>query len=167
MKKIDEFKSRREWEEYAWKQIAADLFKSKSELEMEALLDTFFASDEKKRAIKRAATISLLKQGAKYRDIEKLLWVSPSTVSAIKKSLREKVGYVSNYERQNKKKKPPKSLTAKEWKKLKLKLRLETILTLPPPPPGVGIFQFGRNTFGIRPTHRKSGRRLPGPGRGI
>jgi transposase len=43
--------------------------------------------------VKRAAAISLIKEGKKYREIGKILWISPSAISSIKKSIRENLGY--------------------------------------------------------------------------
>ena len=94
---LNKFKSRGEWEAYIWKKIVSELPKANSVQEIEKLLDMLLTAYEKKQIIKRASAISLLKQGKSYNEIGKLLWLSPQTISAIRKSLRTQAGYISRY----------------------------------------------------------------------
>ena len=45
---------------------------------------------------KRLATVALIKGGKSYREIGKILWISPGTVSAIKKSIYLPANYKSS-----------------------------------------------------------------------
>ena len=128
---IHKFKSRKEWETYVWKQLIEGLVKITSTEGMERLFDTMLTSHEKNQMIKRVAAIALLKQGKTYRDIGKMLWLSPSTISALKKSMRMLKGYESHYMRHKKHEKPPKRLTKEEWEQLCFTAALGALFTVP------------------------------------
>lgn len=64
-----------------------EILKIKSRHELRAILDSLLAEDERKMILRRLAIMALIKQGAAYREIGKILWVSPATISAIKKNL--------------------------------------------------------------------------------
>lgn len=93
MKEISKFKSRKEWEDYIWLKIINDLKELKSEKEIDGFLRNLLGFGERKMIIKRAVAISLIKQGKKYRDMGEILWISPSTISSIKKNIKNRAGY--------------------------------------------------------------------------
>lgn len=128
---IRTFKSRKEWEAKIWKQLVNGLVQITSTKGMERSLALILTAYEKKQMIKRVVAVSLLKQGKTYREIGEMLWLSPSTISALKKSLRTSEEYVSHYTRNKKHEKPPKRLTKAEWEQLRFTIALEALFTVP------------------------------------
>lgn len=98
MKNIDEFKSRKEWEVYLWEIILKNIGKSKSEEKLRNFLNNLLSETERKNIVRRLTVISLLRQGKTYREIGEILWISPGTISAIKKSLLNYTNYRSKYD---------------------------------------------------------------------
>lgn len=94
---IDKFKSRKEFDGYVWNQIVENLAKTLSPRDIERSLTMLTTASERKQITRRAAALELLKQGKSYNEISKALWLSPTTISAIRKSLRGGKGYVSGY----------------------------------------------------------------------
>lgn len=132
---VQKFNSRKEWEAYVWGRIIEGLAGATSSGEIDKSLNLLITAYEKKHMVKRAAAISFLKQGKSYREIEKTLWLAPSTISAIKKSMRGGEGYITHHARRNMKKTKQKSLSKKEQNRLEFKLLVEAMFSLPPPPP--------------------------------
>jgi uncharacterized protein YerC len=130
----NKFKSRKEWGVYVWDELMHRLAKARSPREMKQMFEALITDHEKQQIIHRASAISLLKQGTSYRDIGSALWLSPVTISAIRKSMRAHAGYVSTYARNKKGEKKYKRLTRKEWDQLQFSLQLQALFTLPPPP---------------------------------
>ena len=133
LQSLSQFKSREEWEICVWEKLTADFAKVDSGERMRKLLTTLVTSHEKKNIINRAATLSLLKQRKSYREIGELLWLSPQTISAIRKSMAQS-GYASHYMRNKKHEKKQKPLTKKEIEKLIFNAKVEAFFTFPPPP---------------------------------
>ena len=131
---VNKFKSREEWGAHIWKKIVNGLSEVHSAQKIEKLLNMLLTMYEKKQIIKRASTISFLKQGKSYNEIGELLWLSPQTISAIRKSLRAQTGYISNYTRNKKPEKKQKPLTKEELDQLLFTQWLESLFVLPPPP---------------------------------
>ena len=115
---INKFNSRKEWEKYIWSILIKEIIKANSIKEIEKVLDLLLTAHEKKQMIKRASAISLLKQGKSYSEIGEVLWLSPTTISAIRKSLRTKEGYVTRYMRNKKPEKKQKPLSKEELDQL-------------------------------------------------
>jgi uncharacterized protein YerC len=97
MKNIDEFKSRKEWENYFWKAFVKNVEKLKSEKRLANFLNNLLSKTEKKNISRRLMVIYLLKKGKTYREIGEILWISPGTISSIKKSLLDKNDYKSKH----------------------------------------------------------------------
>ena len=131
---INKFDSRREWEKYIWSILIKEIIKANSIKEIEKVLDLLLTAHEKKQMIKRASAISLLKQGKSYSEIGEVLWLSPTTISAIRKSLRTKEGYVTRYMRNKKPEKKQKPLSKEELDQLLFTQWIESLFILPPPP---------------------------------
>ncbi|MBI3589742.1 MAG: response regulator transcription factor [Candidatus Liptonbacteria bacterium] len=74
---LNRFSSRKEWEEACWKAV------SKSE----KLLSVVTTSYERHNIVLRALAIEYMNSGKKYRQIAEELYLSPQTVSSIKKVL--------------------------------------------------------------------------------
>ena len=88
-------KNRKEREAAAWDIFVLSLAnKSKSEIQ-EAM--GIFSEKEKQIVVYRLMVADSLKQGMTYREIGDDLWLSPQTISAIKKSLLSKSGDYESY----------------------------------------------------------------------
>ncbi len=95
MKGIDNFSSRKDWESYLWLMFLGMVGKSKSPKAVKNLLESLLSSAEKRDVAKRLAAVALLREGKSYKEISRILWISPATISALKKSLMEQSGYRS------------------------------------------------------------------------
>ena len=99
-----EFGSRREWEARVWRTIIEGIARASSAKEVELLLGSLITAHEKKQMVKRVAAMSFLAQKKSYREIGRILWLSPQTVSAIRKSMLDGEDYKSRYARTKKEK---------------------------------------------------------------
>ena len=84
------------WELNIWSKFLVNIEKANSKKEIAKLLDNLLSSNEKILISKRLATVALIKGGKSYREIGKILWISPGTVSAIKKSISLPANYKSS-----------------------------------------------------------------------
>lgn len=98
MKELSNFSSRKEWEEYLWKEFAAILNKNKSGEQTHYLLNSLLTAKERTNIIRRLVIISLIKNGKSYKEISEILWLSPNTISSISKSLKNNLQYKSYFE---------------------------------------------------------------------
>jgi len=89
----------KEWEKYVWKKLLADFVKANSPSEVEKLLELFITEHERQQIVKRVAAVSMFDQGRSYREIEERLWLSSSTISAIRKSMQSRKGYITRHAR--------------------------------------------------------------------
>ena len=96
MEEISKFKSRKEWEGFIWLKFLENAEKAKSDKQLKNFLDGLLSVNEKKLIIKRLTALAMIKAGKSYKEIEEVLWVSPSTISALKKSVFQRSGYQSN-----------------------------------------------------------------------
>ena len=76
---IDKYTSRREWENACWHKI----------LDSKRVLNLLAAPYERHNLVMRAAVAERLFLGKRYGEIAKELWLSPQTISSIKKSIAE------------------------------------------------------------------------------
>lgn len=79
-----------EWQEVLWDNLLAELPKVKSKKELKEILESLLAEGEKRMILRRLAAAVLIKQEKSYKEIGRILWVSPATISAIKKNLLSK-----------------------------------------------------------------------------
>jgi len=94
MPAVSDYSSRKEWEAACWQKIATS----------EELLQLLTTAYDRHNIVMRAATVDGLASGKSYRKIGEELWISPQTISSIKKSANEKV-YKSYLERSKKERK--------------------------------------------------------------
>lgn len=95
IEKIIEFKTRKEWEDFIWRKFLEDIKDKRSGKQLKELLNVLISQKERKFIVKRLMAIYLIQKGKSYQEIGELLWISPSTISAIKKSLLKKSVYQS------------------------------------------------------------------------
>ncbi len=86
-------------EKEIWQSVIEKIYGTKSKEEIEGLLTSLITFQEREHIARRLAVRSLLAQGMSYTKIGALLWVSPLTISAIKKSEIDKGGYRSYQDR--------------------------------------------------------------------
>ena len=120
VKDIKNFKSRKEWEESMWLDIL-NVLESKNNFK--EFLNAFLTENEKEMLRNRVLTTVLLKEGRTYREIGNILWISPGTISAIRKGLKNS-NYKSNRSGNSKISKP---------KNIKEKGRMDYWLNFPFP----------------------------------
>ncbi|MFH1346722.1 MAG: helix-turn-helix domain-containing protein [Spirochaetota bacterium] len=91
---------------YLWLKFIENVKNSKPETTAK-IFDSLLSVDEKEVIAKRLAAINLIRAGKSYKEIGKILWMSPSTISALKKSIIDAAGYQSGdfYASQSKKEK--------------------------------------------------------------
>lgn len=91
---------------YLWLKFLENVKNSKPETTAK-IFNSLLSVDEKEVIAKRLAAINLIREGKSYKEIGKILWMSPSTISAIKKSIIDAAGYQSGdfYANQSKKEK--------------------------------------------------------------
>ena len=92
---VSSFRSRKEWEEGCWQKI----------LGSRRALELIITPHERHDLVMRVAALNFLETGKSYRQIGRELWLSPQTISGIKKSSKEG-GYRSYSERSKKERKP-------------------------------------------------------------
>lgn len=88
------YASRSEWEKDCWQKISAS----------QGLLELIVTPYERRSLVLRAAARDSIAAGKSYRKIGEELWLSPQTVSGLKKALSEK-SYRSYRERSKKERK--------------------------------------------------------------
>lgn len=88
IKLLDNFSSRQKWKDYLWKELIKKFSELKSENQLEIFLNKLLTKKEKDILIKRLMIMVLIQKGKSYKEISEMLWLSPNTVSAIKKGLK-------------------------------------------------------------------------------
>lgn len=127
-----------------WKKFLENLQKIKSKNQLENFLNSLLTNYEKKALIKRLAAISLIKQGKTYKEIEEILWISPSTINVIKKSIRVGSGFQSRYELEKNRRKQ-KDVKDRQYKRnVYTKSALDNLIDffIMPPKIGRGRWKF-------------------------
>ncbi len=90
---------RKEWEEHAWNSLLSYLHKLTS-AELKSFIQIVASPRERHDILMRATAIDRLQKDAAYRTIGKELWLTPQTVSAIKRALIE--GQFKSYKERSK-----------------------------------------------------------------
>ena len=71
---------------YLWLKFLEKVKNSNPEMTVK-IFNFLLSVDEKEAIMKRLAAVNLIRAGKSYKEIGKILWMSPSTVSAVKKSM--------------------------------------------------------------------------------
>src|SRR3989344_3609453 len=74
-------------EKLIWDELLREFNKAKSLKEIDRLFDILTTAQERETIARRLATLSLIRKGLSYKEISRRLWVSPITISRIKKSI--------------------------------------------------------------------------------
>lgn len=142
--KILNTKHRTEWEKAVWSEIVNYLATAKSQKDFKQILGKLLSEDEKRVIVNRVAVLALVKSGKSYSEIGGALWVSPVTISTVKKNFWDKSGhYKSCRLMPNKKKERGGGMETKTKKsfgdELFNNIDLWELITNPPRPPGIGL----------------------------
>ena len=142
MESFSNFKSRKEWEEFIWQKFTERLKNTKTSEQLKEILESVLGSREKNFMIKRLIAIALISQNKTYREIGEIIWLSPNTISSVKKNLFRKSIY-SGYKKSDNKfdKNNKKKISKKEWADAALDL-LNLFDRIPLPPMGKGRWRF-------------------------
>lgn len=138
-------KHRTEWQEFLWDRFLNKIIQAKSKEQARKVLDKFFSAYEKELVAKRLAALALIREGKNYREIGRVLWLSPATISALKKNVlsgssayksqrsHKTIGSVHSGSR-------VKALVKKSWlEELFGDIDLWELIKNPPRPSGTGI----------------------------
>lgn len=131
------------WSEKLWADLISNIYRAGSEKEIKRLLEKLFSEDEKIMILKRLSVIALIRSGKSYQEISDILWLSPNTISTIKKNLfnnhKNYKSYLAFYGEPRKysseKIKIKQSLLEKQFSDIDL----WELLKNPPRPPGTGL----------------------------
>jgi len=85
---VDSYPSRKIWEDACWQKI----------LRSERFLEPIITSSERHNLVMRAVAMNRINSGKQYREIAEELWLSPQTISGLRKAIKEE-GYKSYRER--------------------------------------------------------------------
>ena len=94
VKKINKIKDedfqnrhRTEWREFLWNRFLEKLSGIATKKETSKFINSLFSEHEKSTITKRLAVLALIRSGKGPREISRILWMSPATLSALKKNL--------------------------------------------------------------------------------
>lgn len=76
------------WSEKLWEEIITKLTEARSRKEVKEILEKLISDDERVMIMRRLATLALVKSGHSYRKISEALWLSPNTISTVKKNAK-------------------------------------------------------------------------------
>ena len=110
--KLDKFKSRKEWSNYAWHELLGDIKNPALAVAMDSLLSSY----EKNIIVNRFAAVSLIKEGASYKKIGEELWLSPNTIRSLKIIVEDNLAKEYRSYRTAKNRRKPKTVAVKETK---------------------------------------------------
>lgn len=116
---VSEYSSRKEWEIECWERIK----------NAKTLLHFFITPHERHNIIMRVVVSQMINSGKSYREIGKILWVSPQTISSIVKSIKEneyRGYYMFSKEKQNKEHKVVSSIRSR-LRKRRVRTKFGTI----------------------------------------
>jgi uncharacterized protein YerC len=100
---LSDFPTRQQWEAATWEILTERLVKVTNLAELKEILQFLLSPHERHTLTYRALAASRIQSHISYSEIGQELWLSPQTISALKKSLIEGE-YKSSYARGHKKK---------------------------------------------------------------
>ncbi|MBI2024967.1 MAG: hypothetical protein HYT03_02700 [Candidatus Harrisonbacteria bacterium] len=80
-----------------WEKILEEFSKAKSTRELGGLFNALLTDQERESVARRLAALSLVKKGHSYKSIGEKLWISPVTISTVKKTILANQEYKSRY----------------------------------------------------------------------
>jgi|SRR3989344_3896816 len=98
---LEKGQARKEWEEKSWKVLVKRLA-TLSERELDRVLKIIVSPQEQSRIVRRAGVLKMLGGRKSYSAVGEAFWISPQTISALRKSIRENA-YKSRWMRDSRK----------------------------------------------------------------
>ncbi len=86
--------SAEKWTDALWSQLTKKLASTNSDTEIRKILESLMSEYERKMILKRLAVTSMVRSGNSYKQISEALWLTPNTISTIKKNI---LGGAGNY----------------------------------------------------------------------
>lgn len=77
LSRLDRYRSRKEWEEACWQEI----------LKSNDILRLLTTPYERRNLVLRAVAVDRINSGLSYQKISEELWLSPQTISSLKKAM--------------------------------------------------------------------------------
>ncbi|TSC88888.1 MAG: hypothetical protein G01um10143_785 [Parcubacteria group bacterium Gr01-1014_3] len=90
-------KSAEDWTEKLWLKLIEKVSQTNNEEATRKLIEHLLSADEKKMIAKRLGVIALIKSDKSYKEISEILWLSPNTISTIKKNILGNDGNYKSY----------------------------------------------------------------------
>lgn len=136
-----------QWMEALWDELLNKLSNTKSKKELKRAFESLISKHEKKAILRRLAVNALVRQGKSYKKIGEILWISPQTISAIRKNSFSFAAAYKSYRSFPRKSRWSRSI--KTSKNEKPKIDLWDLLLNPPRPIGTGLMRSARefNSF--------------------
>ncbi len=143
--KVEDFQSRHriEWREFLWNRFLEKLARTKTKQETGRIIDVLFSEYEKSIITKRLAAVALMRSGKGPREISRILWMSPATISALKKNFFNSPGIYRSqrfFKKLKKEKALPITVSKKPlFEELLGDIDIWEIFKNPPRPSGMGL----------------------------
>lgn len=136
--------------EVVWDELLDKLSNTKSKKELKRALESLVSEYEKRTILRRLAVNALVQRGKSYKKIGEILWISPQTISAIKKNSFNFATAYKSYRFSPRKSKWSRSTGVIKSKKTFLDSLFEDVdlwelLTNPPRPVGSGLISSARS----------------------
>jgi len=89
MKSFKDFQKehRTDWQDFIWKLFLEKISGNASKKETAEMLGSVISNYEKQMIVRRIAALALINEGKSYKEIGRILWLSPRTISTLKKNL--------------------------------------------------------------------------------
>ncbi|MEK7191941.1 MAG: hypothetical protein AAB646_00275 [Patescibacteria group bacterium] len=147
-------KKAEKWMEDLWRELINKLFTSHSKEEVKKILESLISDYEKKIILKRLGVIAFARMGKSYRETGEALWLSPNTVSTIRKNI---LGSKANYRSYRRFYGGPKiysdgfRIQKSFWQEILGDVDIWDLFMNPPRPVGMGLLNSNReNNFSLR-----------------
>lgn len=80
-------RSAEKWSEQLWNGLITKISQLNSKEKIRQILEKLISENEKRMILRRLTAIALISSGKSYKEIGEILWLSPNTVSTIKKNI--------------------------------------------------------------------------------
>lgn len=134
-------KEAEKWMNDLWEEVIDKLAETSVKAEIRKILDSLISNYEKKIVLKRLGVIALVRMGKSYQEISQILWLSPNTISTLKKNIFNNKENYKSYRKfyGGRRKYSVDSKLSDSLSEKSLGGVLWDILNNPPRPPGIGL----------------------------
>lgn len=131
------------WVENLWEELLNKITSSNSKDKVRKLLEGLLSESEIKMISRRLGVIAFAKMGKSYREISETFWLSPNTISTIKKNIIDGKIYKSyrKFYGGSKKYSSGPRIRQSLWQKMLNDIDIWDLLTNPPRPIGIGLIK--------------------------